>query len=98
MGRVIMQITYEIKRYNEKTETYTESVDDFTIAQLLYHSTHWGDRARIHLEQQPEVVCKAMGRLLNLLLEKDLITLQEFHDVVDTEYHLRDITKLQKEE
>ena len=64
-----------------------ESVESFTADELLYReSDHYGGaRERIRLESQPYVLAAAIGRILDMLLTKGLMTEAEFHAILETD-------------
>lgn len=63
------------------------SVEVYTRRSLLnsYHE-------RVTLENQPTVIVEAMGRLLNLLLDKGLLTEEEFFEGVLNQYRHGDVS------
>jgi hypothetical protein len=75
-----------------------DPVEEFVVDQLLYREDSGGYTNRIPLEDQSVRVAGAMGRLLNILLEKGIVSPEQFHKVVDTRYHLKDRCEIKAEE
>jgi hypothetical protein len=98
-----MEIEYpEMQGFGDraKERIVTASVEDFAVDQLLYsqrYYPYYESRVKVGLENQPTEVCRAMGRLMDVLLSKALMTEEEFHDVIGTDYNLREKAKLKKD-
>ena len=93
-----MEVHYKTPKLHGIGENYNKpTVEEFTISQLLHKEGYSGDRERVRLEQQPENVAKALGGLLNLLLEKGIILPEDFHNIVDTDWVLRDKCEILKD-
>jgi hypothetical protein len=75
-----VHLSYETFRYG-KDERVKERVDEFVYEAILYEEDRHGDTTKTHLENQPKLICEAMGRLMGILLEKGVINLDEFKEV-----------------
>lgn len=58
------------------------TVEGYTVEKLL-HSSGYDLTAKVCLESQPRVVAAAMGRLMDLLMDKGLMTPKEYLDVLE---------------
>lgn len=81
-----MEIEYTgISYYDGKEKLVTESIEDFLYDKILNEEAYSGTR-KVRLEDQPQVVCKALGRLVNRLLEKKLLDLEDLHWIAGTQW------------
>lgn len=66
-----MYLSYE--SYYGNDERRKDRIEQFVEETLLYTE----DRDKIRLEDQPEVVCEAMGRLMEVLIKKNILDLSD---------------------
>lgn len=64
-----------------KEEEQRVSVEQYVIDQTIYEERR-GDTNRVHLEEQPKKVCELVGRFLNVMLEKNLLTKEDFCNIL----------------
>lgn len=81
---------------NDRQEEY--SVPDFLYREILYTETWHGDTRKIPLEDQPKVVCEAIGRLIERLVEKGVFNLEDFKYVTKVDWGKKADTLKFKEE
>lgn len=92
-----MEIEYR-KLIWKGEEIVRESISDYLYEQLLYSETYSGSE-RVRLENQPKVVCEALGRLVSRLLDKNILDLADLHAIAQTYYgRIHDTAELKKEE
>lgn len=91
-----MEIEYpEKSAYTDKVSVVTLSIEDFLYEKILKEETWSGGTRTVRLEDQPQVVCKALGRLVNRLLEKNILDLEDLHWIAGTQWdRISDIAKL----
>lgn len=89
-----MEVQYKSYRYN-KERLNTESISDFLYGQLLFQGDH-GDKIR--LEDQPQKVCEALGRLVSKLVDKNILNLQDLKDIAQCSYGVEDTLEFKKDE
>jgi len=77
-----MQVEYT--NYSYSKERLVESIGAFLYDQLLHEYSYSGDRDKVRLENQPELVCMALGRLVSILLDKNILNLEDLHSIADT--------------
>lgn len=85
-----MEVEYKSYRYG-KESVEVESVQAFLHDQILYKEEYSGGRERVRLEAQPELVCAALGRLVNRLLDKGVLNLEDLHFIADTGWSMKDL-------
>jgi hypothetical protein len=69
-----IQYTTKCSRYYSPEETVTESIEEF-----IYNSLIKDDNER--LENQPKLVCKALGRLIDRLVQKGVLDLEDLKEI-----------------
>lgn len=71
-------------------------IGDFVSEQLL-HENRNGYSEKVPLEKQPDRVAVALGNLAEFLMKKNLMTLADLHDIIGTDFDLRERTTLEQE-
>ena len=93
-----MEFEYEKKDFKGNPKfgiwgTFEEDVLD----QILYKET-WGqfsnDTEKMRLEEQPVALCRAFGRLLEILTTKGIIDIDNLHEILDSRGDFRRTAKL----
>ncbi len=92
-----MYVTYDYVGYNGKVRKETYSLEDFLCNEVLRKQDYSGDSVRVILEEQPKEVCKAMGRLINVLITKGVFTLEDLKNVADCDSRKADSLAFDKE-
>lgn len=95
-----MEIEYEEHDYKGNPHTELTSLENAVVDNLLYKTSHGIfhlSRDKVHLEEQPKAICRAFGRLLNILAEKGIINIDNFNDIVDAEDSFRRTAKFKNE-
>ncbi len=73
-----MEVEYETVNYKGNVEKETARVADFLYNELLYNERYNSiSKEKVHLEEQPKVVCEALGRLVSVLLDKNILNLED---------------------
>ena len=80
-----MEIHYE-SHYRDKAQPMIETVENVVVSHALYDDND----DRRYLEKQPEALARIIGRLLDFLLEKKLMTAKEFHEIIDSRWNVRE--------
>lgn len=75
-----------------------QSVGDFVVEQIFSKLYPWESGQPMAIEAQPTRVAGAIGRLLEVLLEKGLLNMDDVHRIADTRYNKRDYTLVKEEE
>jgi hypothetical protein len=91
-----VEVQYTSHRYG-KESVETESISSFLNDQILYKEDYHCSREKVRLEAQPELVCAALGRLVDILLDKGILNLEDLHRIADTGWSMKDL-KLKPEE
>jgi hypothetical protein len=89
----------EVQWLERNPNTYKEEIESESVEVFLYKEILKNDDVR--LEEQPKAVCLAIGRLVDRLMEKGLLNLEDLQEIVTTgyQYYRRDLTiKLKEEE
>lgn len=101
-----LEINYTKYDFNGKPRTETSSIEEIVLDQIfleqILYKEDYGrlsiiSKNRVNLENQPSEVCKAFGRLLNVLLDKGIINLDNLHEIMDSESGLRNSAVLKQE-
>lgn len=96
-----MEVEYTTTAYTGNGERQeTESVSDFLYNTLLFEEeTYHRSGGKIRLENQPKVVCDALGRLVERLLDKNVLNLDDLKYISDIGYGKKaDTLQLKKKE
>lgn len=75
-----MELEYEGSDYKGNSRQETQSVASFLYDELLYKE-RYNSRERVHLEEQPKVVLEAMGRMVEILLDKGIFNLEDLKKI-----------------
>jgi hypothetical protein len=78
-----VEIEYKTTNYRDDKEvTETQSVASFLYDELLYQEKYDSlSKEKIRLEDQPKVVCEALGRLVERLLDKNVLNLEDLKHI-----------------
>lgn len=72
-----MEVTYETTDYKGNPKEESASISDFLYSELLYKEDWNSFSSRVPLEEQPKVVCGMAGRLIEKLIEKNVLNLED---------------------
>jgi hypothetical protein len=73
------RLSFRGKEGQEEKET--DSIERFLHDEILYKDAYRSDREKIRLEEQPKAVVEAMARLINILLEKGVLDLENLKEI-----------------
>lgn len=90
-----MEVTYDSIDYKCNPKQETQQITEFLYDKLLFTDGHWADKIR--LEDQPKVVCQALGRLVEILIKKNILDLDDLKTIADCSYGY-DSLAIKKEE
>lgn len=95
-----MEVEYETVRYRGDVEKETARIADYLYNTLLYKDRYNSiSKEKVHLEEQPKVVCEALGRLVSVLLDKNILNLDDLKYIADVSWGREgDSLKLKPEE
>lgn len=95
-----MEIEYEGTDFKGNARQETQSVASFLYDEILHTENHRSiSKERIRLEDQPQKVLEAMGRLVEKLLDKGIFNLEDLKFIADCGWGRKsDSLKLKKEE
>lgn len=93
------RVEYKKLDWQSKESVENQSVADFLYDEILWTETSYGDDRKIPLEEQPKVVCEAIGRLVERLLEKGVFNLEDLKYVSKCDWGRKaDTLQIKKEE
>lgn len=75
----------------------TPPIDVF-VSECVFLKSNRGVDEKAPLEVQPQLVAESLGRLLGVLIEKKLLSPDEFHDIISTDRVLRGRCEIKKVE
>ena len=84
-----MEVQYKKIGWKGEERLETESLQQFVYNTLLYREKYSGSDEKIRLEDQPKVVCEAIGRLIERLLEKNILDLGDLKYIVEADWGLK---------
>lgn len=95
-----MEVEYTTTNYrDDKDKQETQRIAEFLYNEILYKEGRGLFRDKVHLEEQPKVVCEAMGRMISVLLDKGVLNLEDLKFIADCRWgRTSDSLKLKKEE
>jgi hypothetical protein len=95
-----MEVEYKGTDYKGNPRQETQRVAEFLYDEILYAIRDWNSsREKIRLEDQPKLVIEAMGRLVEKLLEKNVLNLDDLKYISQCDYGMKaDSLVLKKEE
>jgi len=82
-----MKIEYEAYDYKGKLNKETCTFEEAVVKELIYNevsSRFSVSLEKNRLEDQPTEVCKAFGRLLEILARKGIINVDDMHEVLNS--------------
>lgn len=91
-----MEVQYTDYKYG-KERVETESISSFLYDQILHKEDYHCSREKVRLEAQPELVCAVLGRLVDILLDKGILGLDDLHKIADTGWSMQDLKLKPKE-
>lgn len=71
--------------------------DEVWLMPCYKHKFYHCSREKVRLEAQPELVLAALSRLVDRLLDKNILNLDDLHYIADTGWSMKDL-KLKPEE
>ena len=72
-----MEVEYDGVTFRGEVAKQTQSVARFLYEEVLYKENYHGGTERIRLEDQPRQVVEALGRLVERLVEKNILDLND---------------------
>ncbi len=72
-----MDVEYDKVTWKGEVGKERDSIQRFMYDSILYDS----DEKRVFLENQPKVVCEALGRLVEILIKRGVLDLQDLKDI-----------------
>jgi len=79
-----VEIQYESVSYKGNVDIETQSIARFLYDELLYEERYNSlSKDKIRLEDQPGKVLEAMGRMVELLLDKGIFNLDDLKKIAD---------------
>ena len=95
-----MEIEYtSTDNYKNEPRQTTEQVAEFLYNEILFTERYNScSKEKVRLEDQPKLVCQAIGRLVEKLLDKDVLNLEDFKYISGCDWGSRaDSLKLKRE-
>lgn len=90
-----MEVEYTVG-YNDKKKQETASVSDFLYSELFYKQDWNSFSSRVYLEEQPKIVCEMAGRLIEKLIEKKILNLEDLKYISQCDWGKEDSLKLKE--
>lgn len=81
-----MDVEYDDVNFRGDVERETRSVARFLYDEILYKENYRGDGEKIRLEDQPQQVVEALGRLVERLLEKNIFDVNDLKYIAGSSY------------
>ena len=79
-------------RVQKDGEIWYQSVESYLVDNLLRRGN------RVCLEEQPKVVLEALGRFVNILLNKGLLNVEDLKQIAETSWQDKDSMLIPDEE
>lgn len=94
-----MEVQYEQVNWKGNTEIETVDIPKLLYDEILNKEDYRGDKEKIRLEHQPQAVLDAMGRLVSVLMDKNVLNLEDLKYIADCRWGGRkaDSLKLKEE-
>ena len=94
-----MEVEYDGVTFRGEVQKEAQSIATFFYDEILYKESYRGDREKIRLEDQPQLVVEAMGRLVERLLEKNILDLNDLKYIAGSNWGRKsDSLALKREE
>ena len=72
-----MEVEYDHINFKGEVEKDTQLIAAFLYDEILYKENYRGDKEKIRLEDQPQLIVEAMGRMVERLLDKNVLDLND---------------------
>lgn len=94
-----MEVEYTCSDYNGNSKQETQSIVDFLHDEILCTERYDSlGRDKVHLEEQPKKVLQVIGRLIEKLLDKNVLNLDDLKYISDCSWGKKcDTLALKKE-
>ncbi len=92
-----MEVTYDSVDYRGNIKQETKRITEFLYDELLFTDGRGLGKDKIRLEDQPQKVCQALGRLVEILIKKNVLELEDLKTIADCSYNY-DSLAIKKEE
>jgi len=94
-----VEVEYDDVTFRGEVQKETRSIASFFCDEILYKENYHSDREKIRLEDQPREVVEAMGRLVERLLDKNILDLNDLKYITGSNWGRKsDSLALKKEE
>jgi hypothetical protein len=94
-----VEVEYDDVNFKGDVNKETQSIARFLYDDILYKENYHGYREKIRLEDQPQLVVEAMGRLVERLLDKNILDLNDLKYIAGSNWGRKsDSLTLKKEE
>ena len=72
-----MEVEYDGTNFRGEVRKESQSIARFFHEEVLYKENYRADREKVRLEDQPQLVVEALGRLVERLMEKNVLDLND---------------------
>ena len=72
-----MEVEYDGTNFRGEVRKESQSIARFFYDEVLYKENYRADREKVRLEDQPQLVVEALGRLVERLMEKNILDLND---------------------
>ena len=78
-----MEVTHEGISWKGETTLETNSIEQFIYEEILFTDSYRCDKQKVPLEDQPKRVCAAISRLVEILIKKNVLNLEDLKVITD---------------
>lgn len=96
-----MEVEYDVISFRGEVQKESQSISRFFHDEVLYKENYRADREKIRLEDQPQLVVEALGRLVERLMEKNILDLNDLKYITGLNWGIKADTlalKIEEEE
>jgi hypothetical protein len=94
-----MEVTYESSDFRGNPTQESKLIGDFIYNEVLFHDDYHGDTKKVILEEQAKAVCFAMGRMVEILIKKNVLGLEDLKHITGCDWGRKaDSLAIKKEE
>lgn len=81
-----MEVTYQGSNWKGEPIRENQSLVQFVYEEVLFKDNYRCDREKIILENQPKAVAEALGRLVEVLIKKNVLNLEDLKYITQCDW------------
>jgi len=94
-----VQVEYDGRSFKGEPQKQSQTIAQFLYDEILFQENYHCDQEKIRLEDQPRQVVEAMGRLVERLIEKNILDLNDLKYIAGSKWGRKsDSLALKKED